>query len=58
MVGDRNVVKVADFGLARFVLDNEYTATKGGNFSIKWVAPEIFTHARFSTRSDVAMVMW
>ena len=52
-MGDRNVVKVADFGLARFVVDDEYTASEGTKFPIKWAAPEVITHAKFSSKSDV-----
>eukprot|EP00731_Ephydatia_muelleri_P030665 Em0022g179a len=53
LVGERNVVKVADFGLARFVTDDEYTASEGTKFPIKWAAPEVITHAKFSSKSDV-----
>ena len=53
LVGERNTVKVADFGLARFVVDDEYTASEGTKFPIKWAAPEVITHARFSSKSDV-----
>ena len=53
LIGDRNSVKVADFGLARFVIDDEYTASEGTKFPIKWAAPEVITHAKFSSRSDV-----
>ena len=53
LVGNRNVVKVADFGLARFVIDDEYTASVGTKFSNKWAAPEVITHAKFSSKSDV-----
>ena len=53
LVGERNVVKVGDFGLARFVVDDEYTASEGTKFPIKWAAPEVITHARFSSKSDV-----
>lgn len=52
-MGDRNTVKVADFGLARFVVDDEYTASEGTKFPIKWAAPEVITHAKFSSKSDV-----
>jgi tyrosine-protein kinase Tec len=44
---------VADFGLARFVVDDEYTASEGTKFPIKWAAPEVITHAKFSSKSDV-----
>ena len=47
------MVKVADFGLARFVVDDEYTASEGTKFPIKWAAPEVITHAKFSSKSDV-----
>ena len=53
LVGERNIVKVADFGLARFVTDDEYTASEGTKFPIKWAAPEVITHAKFSSKSDV-----
>lgn len=61
LVGDQNVVKVADFGLARFVIDDEYTASEGTKFPIKWAAPEVITHAKFSSKSDVwsyGILLW
>lgn len=61
LVGDNYWVKVADFGLARFVLDNEYTASVGAKFPIKWSAPEVIGYSRFSTKSDVwsfGVAMW
>jgi len=61
LVGDYNVVKVADFGLARMTLDDEYTASEGTKFPIKWAAPEVFQFARFSTKSDVwsfGILLW
>lgn len=53
LVGDNNVCKVADFGLARVVLENEYTAREGAKFPIKWTAPEAALMNRFSVKSDV-----
>jgi len=53
LVGERNLVKVADFGLARHVLDDEYTASEGTKFPIKWAAPEVIEFTRFSSKSDV-----
>eukprot|EP00042_Codosiga_hollandica_P021547 m.75722 g.75722 ORF g.75722 m.75722 type:complete len:543 (+) comp50415_c0_seq1:286-1914(+) len=52
LVGDKNVVKVADFGLAR-VVESEYMAQEGAKFPIKWTAPEAALMNRFSIKSDV-----
>lgn len=53
LVGKSYLVKVADFGLARYTTDDEYTASEGTKFPIKWAAPEVFEFARFSSKSDV-----
>jgi len=53
LVGDSHLVKVADFGLARLMKDDTYTAHAGAKFPIKWTAPEGLAFNRFSTRSDV-----
>ncbi|XP_019863440.1 PREDICTED: tyrosine-protein kinase Btk29A-like, partial [Amphimedon queenslandica] len=61
LVGDRNIVKVAGFGSARYVPDNEYTASEGTEFAVKWIAPEVITHARYSSKSDVwsyGILLW
>jgi len=47
------LVKVADFGLARLMRDETYTAHAGAKFPIKWTAPEGLAFNRFSTKSDV-----
>uniref|UniRef100_A0A1I8BHU5 Tyrosine-protein kinase n=1 Tax=Meloidogyne hapla TaxID=6305 RepID=A0A1I8BHU5_MELHA len=47
------VVKIADFGLARLIRENEYEAREGARFPIKWTAPEAATHNRFTVKSDV-----
>ena len=42
LVGENNICKVADFGLARVIeRENEYTAREGAKFPIKWTAPEV-----------------
>ena len=49
------------YNLYRFVVDDEYTASEGTKFPIKWAAPEVITHARFSSKSDVwsyGILMW
>ncbi|XP_060793364.1 proto-oncogene tyrosine-protein kinase Src isoform X2 [Neoarius graeffei] len=53
LVGENLVCKVADFGLARLIEDNEYTARQGAKFPIKWTAPEAALYGRFTIKSDV-----
>uniref|UniRef100_UPI00358E36BA tyrosine-protein kinase Src42A-like n=1 Tax=Myxine glutinosa TaxID=7769 RepID=UPI00358E36BA len=53
LVGPHNVCKVADFGLARVIRDDEYEAKKGAKFPVKWTAPEAANYGRFTTKSDV-----
>ncbi|XP_038071384.1 tyrosine-protein kinase STK-like [Patiria miniata] len=54
LVGEGNIVKVSDFGLARMIEKTEYTAKKGTVvFPVKWTAPETFMYGRVSTKSDV-----
>jgi tyrosine-protein kinase Src len=40
LVGINLEVKVADFGLARIIEDDDYVARQGAKFPIKWTAPE------------------
>ncbi|XP_070176978.1 tyrosine-protein kinase Abl-like [Littorina saxatilis] len=61
LVADTNMVKVADFSLARLMKDDTYTAHAGAKFPIKWTAPEGLAFNRFSTRSDVwafGVLLW
>uniref|UniRef100_A0A674NPB6 Tyrosine-protein kinase n=1 Tax=Takifugu rubripes TaxID=31033 RepID=A0A674NPB6_TAKRU len=53
LVADSLVCKIADFGLARLIEDNEYTARQGAKFPIKWTAPEAALYGRFTIKSDV-----
>nr|XP_053654943.1 tyrosine-protein kinase Src42A-like [Cherax quadricarinatus] len=53
LVGQDHIVKVADFGLSRFLLEDEYNAQEGTRFPIKWTAPEALNFNKFTTKSDV-----
>uniref|UniRef100_A0A6G1S765 Tyrosine-protein kinase n=1 Tax=Aceria tosichella TaxID=561515 RepID=A0A6G1S765_9ACAR len=53
LVGEKNIVKIADFGLARLIKETEYEARVGARFPIKWTAPEAASYSKFSTKSDV-----
>uniref|UniRef100_A0A6G1S3I1 Tyrosine-protein kinase n=1 Tax=Aceria tosichella TaxID=561515 RepID=A0A6G1S3I1_9ACAR len=53
LVGDHNVCKIADFGLARFIKESEYEARAGARFPIKWTAPEAANFSKFTIKSDV-----
>ncbi len=53
LVTDNNIVKIADFGLARLIKEDEYEARVGARFPIKWTAPEAAHYSKFSIKSDV-----
>ncbi|XP_027630311.1 tyrosine-protein kinase Fgr isoform X2 [Tupaia chinensis] len=53
LVGERLACKVADFGLARLIEDDEYNPRQGAKFPIKWTAPEAALWGRFTVKSDV-----
>uniref|UniRef100_A0A2K5YHU8 Tyrosine-protein kinase n=1 Tax=Mandrillus leucophaeus TaxID=9568 RepID=A0A2K5YHU8_MANLE len=53
LVSDTLSCKIADFGLARLIEDNEYTAREGAKFPIKWTAPEAINYGTFTIKSDV-----
>ncbi|XP_072015339.1 tyrosine-protein kinase STK-like [Amphiura filiformis] len=47
------VAKVADFGLSRLLMNDEYNPQTTHKFPIKWTAPEVFLYDKFSIKSDV-----
>ncbi|XP_022047323.1 tyrosine-protein kinase Tec isoform X2 [Acanthochromis polyacanthus] len=61
LVNDALVVKVSDFGMTRYVLDNQYTSSSGAKFPVKWSPPEVFNFCKYSSKSDVwsfGVLMW
>ncbi|MEQ2309693.1 hypothetical protein AMECASPLE_001250 [Ameca splendens] len=61
LVSKNNEVKVSDFGMTRFVLDDQYTSSQGSKFPVKWSAPEVIKYSKFSSKSDVwsfGVLMW
>lgn len=56
LVGENNICKVADFGLARVFMresENVYEAKEGTKFPVKWTAPEAIHDNKFTIKSDV-----
>ena len=48
-------MKLADFGLSRWVEDRSYYKASKCKLPIKWMAPESINFRRFTTASDVWM---
>ncbi|XP_063062644.1 tyrosine-protein kinase Lyn-like isoform X2 [Engraulis encrasicolus] len=53
LVSECLLCKIADFGLARIIDDDMYTAKEGAKFPIKWTAPEAINYGSFTIKSDV-----
>lgn len=47
LVGEQNVVKIADFGLARLIKEDEYEARVGARFPIKWTGKFLLSSKLF-----------
>ncbi|NP_001108215.2 tyrosine-protein kinase Tec isoform X1 [Danio rerio] len=61
LVNSSMVVKVSDFGMTRYVLDDQYWSSSGTKFPVKWSPPEVFNFCRYSSKSDVwsfGVLMW
>ncbi|XP_029463232.1 tyrosine-protein kinase BTK [Rhinatrema bivittatum] len=61
LVNESGTVKVSDFGLSRYVLDDEYTSSVGSKFPVRWSPPEVLLYSKFSSKSDVwayGVLMW
>ncbi|KYN44163.1 Focal adhesion kinase 1 [Trachymyrmex septentrionalis] len=55
LVSSHSCVKLADFGLSRWVEDQSYYTASKCKLPIKWMAPESINFRRFTTSSDVWM---
>ncbi|XP_060899952.1 tyrosine-protein kinase Lyn isoform X3 [Labrus mixtus] len=53
LVSESLLCKIADFGLARVIEDDEYSAREGAKFPIKWTAPEAINYGSFTIKSDM-----
>ncbi|XP_010219597.1 PREDICTED: cytoplasmic tyrosine-protein kinase BMX, partial [Tinamus guttatus] len=53
LVDSNLTVKVSDFGMTRYVLDDLYISSLGTKFPVKWSAPEVFHYTKYSSKSDV-----
>ncbi|KAM3857477.1 tyrosine-protein kinase TXK [Diretmus argenteus] len=61
LVNEQNVVKVSDFGMTRYIPDNQYTSSSGAKFPVKWSPPEVLHYSKYSSKSDVwsyGVLMW
>ncbi|NXP62788.1 TXK kinase, partial [Chloropsis cyanopogon] len=61
LVNEEHIVKVSDFGMARYVIDDEYISSSGAKFPVKWSSPEVFHFKKYSSKSDVwsfGVLMW
>ena len=45
--------QIADFGLSRDLMNDNYYISQGGKIPIKWTAPEAIDYKKYSTASDV-----
>ena len=55
LVSSHDCVKLADFGLSRWIDQDTYYKASKGKLPIKWMAPESINFRRFTTASDVWM---
>ncbi len=53
LVGELDVVKIADFGLAKILQGGRLMVDRESQFPIKWTAPEAATKKEYTTKSDV-----
>ncbi|XP_077408488.1 protein-tyrosine kinase 2-beta-like isoform X2 [Vanacampus margaritifer] len=55
LVASPDCVKLGDFGLSRYIDDQEYYKASVSRLPIKWMAPESINFRRFTVASDIWM---
>ncbi|XP_065218061.1 fibroblast growth factor receptor homolog 1-like [Planococcus citri] len=62
LVSDNQILKIADFGLARDIKNKDYYRKKsGGRLPVKWMAPEALLRRLYTVQSDVwsyGILLW
>ncbi len=61
LVAAKDIIKLADFGMARYVDDDEYRGEEGEKVPIRWAAIEVINSQTYSTQSDiwsVGVLLW
>ncbi|CAF0741971.1 unnamed protein product [Didymodactylos carnosus] len=61
LVGEQDVVKVGDFGMARFIIDDIYQGKSDTPFPLRWSSPEVLFRREYSIKSDVwsfGVLLW
>ncbi|UYV83006.1 Src42A [Cordylochernes scorpioides] len=53
LVGEDYLVKVSDFGFAKFIEEDVYQSKRNFKLPVKWSAPEVLRRHLFSVKSDV-----
>ncbi|XP_061841137.1 protein-tyrosine kinase 2-beta-like isoform X1 [Nerophis lumbriciformis] len=56
LVASPDCVKLGDFGLSRYIDDQDYYKASVSRMPIKWMAPESINFRRFTSASDVWML--
>ncbi|KAM4030986.1 protein-tyrosine kinase 6 [Anomaloglossus baeobatrachus] len=52
LIGQNNICKIADFGLARFIKDEMYVS-HSKEVPYRWTAPEALAYGKYTLKSDV-----
>ena len=61
LIGNNLIAKVADFGLARVIIDDHYSVSYNSLFPEMWTAPEAIQFNKFTVKSDVwsyGVLLW